>query len=69
MATGRERETARREGGRDTVVICSTVIIHPASPGGAAHTTSFFGSVLARWWNLSSHATGQLTVTNTEKTI
>ena len=34
--------------------------IHPASPGGAAHATSVFGSVLMRWWNLSSHVTGQL---------
>ena len=34
----------------------------PRFAWGGARTTSFFGSVLVRWWNLSSHATGQLTL-------
>ena len=35
--------------------------------GGPHRPQGFFGSVLVRWWNLSSHATGQRT--QTKKTI
>ena len=55
----------------DVIVLYSTWFISSYSPrfalGGPPTPQVFFGSVLVRWWNLSSHVTRQ--PTQTKKTI